>query len=166
MRSKNIVIRLFSLLYIVFLLASVHTQQIQAATPISLSTEDETLSIAIAASYLTPANWSIPTGGLTTAVTDETQSQGYILYGYNWQPSGAQLIRLQPGSELTVSFADARAKTYTMYNLIALDSRRSDYAQLANDPDTLLIYSSTSVIDPDRLVLVAKLKPDAQVSSL
>jgi len=166
MLSKNIVIRSFSLLYIVFFLACVHTQQIQAATPISLSTSDETLSISIAASYLTPASWSIPSGGLTTAVTDETKIAGYILYGYNWQPSGAQLIRLQPGSELTVSFADTRAKTYTIYNLIALDSRRSDYAQLASDPDTMLIYSSTSAIDPDRLVIVAKLKPDAKVSSL
>ncbi len=94
------------------------------------------------------------------------QDQGYIFYGYNWQTASAKLARVRIGEEITLNFPSAQPKTFVVSNLFAVSPKSDNQASLANNPDTLLIYSSQGMTDREQLVILAKAKPSTAVSSL
>lgn len=133
----------------------------------SISSADEQLSIPIVASMVTPPEWRISATALSGGSRDwRASARGYIFYMTNWQPDATQLHKKGIGTEITLHFHSGRPKKFVVQNLFTVGPKSPDRSELAHQPDTMLIYSSTGFADRDRLVLLAKELPAAEVSSL
>lgn len=139
-------------------------QASELPTRLSVATNEQ--EIPIVSSLVTPSQWFIPSNGLAVVPRDRSGSEGYIFYGYNWQSASTKLSRTTIGQELTLYFPSSRPKTFIVYNLFSVSPKGDDHSSLAEQSDTLLIYTSDSYADRDQLVILAKEKQTTEVSSL
>lgn len=133
----------------------------------SISSASEQLRIPIVASLVIPPEWLLASETIVTRPRDlHSLSRGYIFYSHNWQVDSNQLIRTPIGDEITLHFQHGRPKKFVIQNVFSLGPKSPDRSELAQSPDTLLIYSTSGYPDRDRLVLLAKELPTTEVSSL
>ncbi|MBP7876155.1 hypothetical protein KA012_04140 [Candidatus Woesebacteria bacterium] len=143
------------------LVAAVETQ-----APMSIEVSDQRLEMPVLSNFLTPAGWVVPRDSLVAAKREaHAPGRGYILYNHNWHESALRLARSHIGEEITLHFQATRSKVFVIQSIFSVGAKSHDRSELANDPNSMLIYSSSSFVDRDRLVILAKEKPSAEVSS-
>ena len=162
-------VRCSSLLAIisVCLMSTVVSVHASEARPVRLELAAGQGGASVFSHDVAPAQWLLPSSGLVAESRPSVDTaRGYILHSLGWQSIGVSLSRAELGSELTLEFQSNTQKTYIIQSIFSVGPKSLDRAELADSPDTLLIYTSSGVADRERLVILAKERPSTEVSSL
>lgn len=143
------------------LLLAEEQQALVLPTALSLSPDGESLSIV--PTIVENNNWSVTAQGVSLLTTPQIrpspileQGHGYILYGHNWPNLLGTLKNTRLGDTLTIEYSDHSRTSYTVESMFTVHPDRLDVLQLAQDPNSLLVYTCIGWMDRERLVVLAK----------
>lgn len=133
-------------------LITTHSNEPSVPQTLLLPTHAEPLPI-----ILTPVqnnDWQVSTKGVSL-MQSSRHGKGKILYGHNWPNLLGSLHDAEIGSSIQIRYSDLKQEAYTVQSMFTVDPSQLNVLELAQDPDTLLIYTCSGWLDQKRLVVVA-----------
>jgi len=124
--------------------------------PTKLIIKDLELELPIYPASLDNGKWQATTQGVSYLVSSIQPGElgNSILYGHNWPNLLGKLHKVKPGGEITIVFADASEKNFTIeYTSVVTP----DQTHILNPTDDrrLTLYTCTGIFDNKRFVVTA-----------
>jgi hypothetical protein len=125
-------------------------------TPVGLTLPRQSAALPIIQAPMVNGEWTISSQAVSLL---KTESAGQIMYGHNWNSLLGPLTRSQLGESITIHLTNGQAETYRITSKFSVPADRLDVLALANDPNTLLIYTCDGWLDTQRLIVLAQRQP-------
>lgn len=136
------------------------TQVRNKGTPIALIIKDLELELPIYSASLDGGKWQATTQGVSYLTSSAVPGElgNSILYGHNWPNLLGKLHKVKPGDEITIVFADASRKNFTIKYTSVVTPDQTHILNPTADR-RLTLYTCTGLFDNKRFVVTAVNKP-------